>query len=87
MGTTRNNKSDVDSKKDQQPSGSAVYLLGTIADTTWRMFIPTIGLALVGDFFDRQYGTKPWLMLACAVVGAVIATFLVKRQLTKGAKT
>lgn len=87
MGTTRNDQSDVDSKKGQTSSGSATYLLGTIADTTWRMFIPTIGLALIGDFFDRQYDTKPWLMLVCATIGAGIAAFLVKRQLTKGTKT
>lgn len=87
MGTTRNDQSDVDSKKDQTASGSAIYLLGTIADTTWRMFIPTIGLALIGDFFDRQYDTKPWLMLVCAIIGAGVAAFLVKRQLTKGTKT
>ena len=87
MGTTRNDKSDADSKNDNLSKGSALYLLGTIADTTWRMFVPTIGLALVGDILDRQYDTKPWLMLAGAITGTVIAAWLVKRQLAKGPKT
>lgn len=52
-----------------------------MADTTWRMFMPTIGLLMVGRYLDRQFGTKPWLMLAGAVLGAMIAAMLIKRQL------
>jgi F0F1-type ATP synthase assembly protein I len=55
-----------------------------MADTTWRMFVPTIGLLLVGRWCDAQFHTKPWLMLAGAAVGGVIAALLVKRQLNKG---
>ncbi|MGB4762579.1 MAG: AtpZ/AtpI family protein [Candidatus Saccharimonas sp.] len=71
--------------RDVAPSRpSALYLIATMADTTWRMFVPTIVLILVGDWLDRQQGTKPWLMLAGAIVGAIIATYLIKRQLQRG---
>lgn len=52
-----------------------------MADTTWRMFVPTVGLLLVGRYLDRHFGTKPWLMLVGATFGAVLAVMLVKRQL------
>lgn len=52
-----------------------------MADTTWRMFVPTIGLLLVGRHFDVQYGTKPWLMLAGAVLGSLVAAMLIRNQL------
>lgn len=86
MGTKRNDKSSAD-KQSAQPRNDALYLIGAMADTTWRMFVPTIGLAVIGDALDRQNGTKPWLLLLGAAIGAAIATFLVKRQLTKGNKT
>lgn len=65
---------------------SAGVLLLDMADTTWRMFIPTIGLLLVGRRLDVRYGTKPWLMLAGVLIGGLIAAWLVKRQLSRGGK-
>lgn len=64
-------------------SSTVVLLLGTIGDTTWRMFIPTIGLALVGDSLDRAFGTKPWLLLVGFALGSLIAARLVQKQLQK----
>jgi len=57
------------------------FIMGTLADTTWRMFVPTIGLTTLGFTIDKTYGTKPWLMIIGIVLGAVIAGMLVKRQL------
>lgn len=54
-----------------------------MADTTWRMFVPTIGLLLLGRALDARYGTKPWGMVAGIILGTIIATMLVKRQLTR----
>lgn len=68
-------------------SSTVVLLLGTIGDTTWRMFVPTIGLALAGDFADRMLATRPWLMLAGFAIGSVIAAALVKKQLQKTKKS
>lgn len=56
-------------------------ILGTIGDNTWRMFMPSVGLTLVGAWLDRLYGTKPWLMLIGIVLGFLGAGLLVKKQL------
>lgn len=62
---------------------TVVLLLGDIGSATWRMFVPTIGLAFLGKLADDTTGTTaPWLMLFGASVGAIIAGVLIKRQLT-----
>lgn len=60
---------------------AVMLLLGTIAGTTWRMFIPIVGLLLVGDWVDRSLDTRPWLMLVGAGIGAAISTLLIRKQL------
>jgi hypothetical protein len=65
------------------PQSTVVLLLGTIADTTWRMFIPIIGLTLLGVFGDNTYHTKPWLTVVGIVAGVTVASLLVIRQLKK----
>lgn len=62
----------------------ALPVLLDMADTTWRMFVPTIGLLLVGRHFDVKFSMKPWLMLAGVAVGALIAAVLIKNQMTRG---
>ncbi|HEY1085290.1 MAG TPA: AtpZ/AtpI family protein [Candidatus Saccharimonadales bacterium] len=62
---------------------TVVFMLGTIADTTWRMFVPTVGLMCGGYWADQTFGTKPWLFIVGLVVGSGIAILLVKQQLTK----
>lgn len=70
----------------QPDSGQNVVLvlLRDMADTTWRMFVPIVGLLLIGRFADSAWGTKPFLMLTGALIGAGIAWALVKAQLRKG---
>ncbi len=60
---------------------SLFVVFATLGDTTWRMFVPIIGLLLVGRWLDGMYGTKPWLLFVGAAVGSLIAAYLVKRQL------
>lgn len=62
---------------------TVILLLGDIGDTTWRMFIPTIGCAMVGVYFDRQWNSAPWCMLVGAVLGAAVAGYLIKQQLQR----
>lgn len=71
------------SAPDAQPSLGAIALIASMADTTWRMFLPTLPLIVAGDYFDKQYGTKPWFMLLGAVVGGIIAAWLIRQQLRK----
>lgn len=79
MGTSQN-----DGKKPVPPDHSTVVLLlGTIGDTTWRMFVPTIGLTVLGILADKQLRTAPWLMIAGIVLGGCLAYMLVRRQINK----
>jgi hypothetical protein len=64
------------------PTPSTVILmLTTIGDTTWRMFVPTIGLLLVGVWCDGQFGTKPWITVAGILLGSLLSGLLVRNQL------
>lgn len=62
---------------------AAVLLLGDIADTTWRMFVPTLGALLLGRWADTQLGTGPWGVLIGAIVGFAVAIWLVTKQVKR----
>lgn len=80
MSTSQNDSGD---QKVPPTKSTVVLLLGTIADTTWRMFIPTISLTIAGVYGDKALSTKPWLTVAGIILGATIAGLLVTRQLKK----
>lgn len=71
-----------DARHDRPVKNIAGVVLGDIADTTWRMFVPTIGGALLGLAADLQLQTMPLFFLAGFVLGAILAGILVRRQLT-----
>jgi len=79
--------SDESKKPDDSPAppnvSAVVLLLRDIGDTTWRMFLPTIGLAIIGYIADERLATTPWLFLLGFVLGCIIAGILVKQQLRK----
>ncbi len=56
-------------------------LFATLADTTWRLFVPTVGLTLLGVWLDQRATTRPWLMIAGIVIGTLLAVALVRRQM------
>jgi hypothetical protein len=67
--------------KSPTPDRSAVVLLlADIADTTWRMFTPTLALAALGLWADETYKSGPWLSLAGVLTGCLIAALLVRLQ-------
>ena len=70
-------------EKSLPPKQSTVLLLLTIADTTWRAFIPTVGLTILGLVLDKLLGTKPWLMILGIIVGTALAVWLVRQQMKK----
>jgi hypothetical protein len=81
MSTSQN---DDDEKKPMPPDRSTVILLlATIGDTTWRMFLPTIGMTLLGLFADKWLHTKPWIMIVCMAIGIALTALLVKDQLKR----
>ena len=74
-----------DGKKNSQTAGEPDALgtiLATIGDTTWRMFVPSVGFTLLGVWADVQLDTKPWLMVVGIVVGCTGAALLVKKQIS-----
>lgn len=76
--------SDGSDKTPTPPDKSTVvFLLVTMADTTWRMFIPIIGLTIGGVALDVNIGTKPWFTILGIVIGTIIAGLLVWHQIKK----
>ena len=69
----------------QRPTGKspAIVLSLSIADTTWRMFVPTIGCLLLGRLADNSWNTKPFGMMIGIIVGVALAGYLIKKQLDK----
>lgn len=80
MGTSPNDKGESPTPPEKS---TVILLLSDIGDTTWRMFVPTVGLALIGVYLDGQWNTAPWMMLIGASLGAVIAGILIKKQLQR----
>ncbi len=70
-----------DDPKVPPTSSTVILMLATLGDTTWRMFVPTIGLMLVGFWIDSQLGTKFWVTAAGILTGSVIAGLLIRSQL------
>lgn len=74
----------------QKPETSApsnhptvALLIGTALDTTWRMFIPTIGGTVLGVMIDRNFGSTPLATIIGVVIGVGLAGLLIYRQLKK----
>lgn len=62
---------------------SSLVFVATMADTTWRMFVPSVGFTLLGVWLDSRWQTKPWLMVFGIIVGSLGAILLVRRQLAQ----
>lgn len=58
-------------------------LLLTMADTTWRVFVPTILFVGLGIWADLTVGTKPWLTFLGLAIGLIVASFLIRAQIKK----
>ena len=80
MGTSPNNGDD---QKLPPNSSTVILLLLTIGDTTWRIFIPSVGLTIAGLLLDKHFHATPWLMIAGIIVGATVAILLVLAQMKK----
>jgi F0F1-type ATP synthase assembly protein I len=63
-----------------------LHIARELADTTWRIAVPVIGLTILGIIGDRSWGTKPWLTLLGSILGFVFASLLVKRQINRVTK-
>jgi hypothetical protein len=77
--------SQTDDDKQPKPpdTSTVILLLSTIGDTTWRMFVPTIGLTILGLLADKWLHTTPWIMIFGIIAGAYLAYLLVKNQIKR----
>ncbi|PID33447.1 hypothetical protein CR969_00720 [Candidatus Saccharibacteria bacterium] len=73
-------KPDVQSGQEAE---NIKIILGTLGDTTWRMFVPSVGLTLLGVWLDKVFELKPWLMIGGILIGFSLAGLLVKRQIDR----
>ncbi len=71
------------SANDTGDSGAMMILAGTMIGTMWRMFLPTIGLTLLGLWLDNVSGMKIRWLLAGIISGAIISAILVALQIAK----
>lgn len=86
MSTSSDKPGDAPSPPKSHDASTVILLLGIAADTTWRMFVPVIGLTALGIWGDRSFMTKPWLTITGLAIGTVLATLLVRQQLRKEPK-
>lgn len=70
------------SKKTVTPSANDVLVLfGTVADTTWRMFLPTLGGLALGMWLDSTFSTKPLFVIAGVTLGVAVCLGLIYVQI------
>lgn len=62
---------------------TVILLLMTMADTTWRMFLPIIGLTIIGLLADKWLHSTPWIMIIAMAIGIALAALLVRQQLQR----
>ncbi|PLS81424.1 hypothetical protein CYG49_02055 [Candidatus Saccharibacteria bacterium] len=62
---------------------TVVLLLATLADTTWRLFAPTIGGLLLGLWADNKFGTRPWLLVGGTLGGILLSILLIYVQIKR----
>jgi len=60
---------------------AAILLLLTIADTTWRAFVPTIGGTILGIALDHTFGVTPLLTIVMIILGFAISALLITLQI------
>ena len=62
---------------------AAILLLLTIADTTWRTFVPTIGGTILGVWLDALFGTAPLITTITIIAGFATSALLIMLQIRR----
>lgn len=60
---------------------AAILLLTTIADTTWRAFVPTIGGTILGVTLDNILNVAPLMTTILIAVGFATSALLITLQI------
>lgn len=65
-----------------KPTGrETTTILLTIADTTWRMVLPSVFTVAAGLVADLHRNTAPWLTLLGLALGLTGSGLLIRRQM------
>jgi len=73
------------SSESKVPSANAaLFVFATIADTTWRVFVPVLLGLVLGIWFDKSYDTVPFATITGTIFGLLISSGLVYRQIKQG---
>lgn len=60
----------------------AVFIFAlTALDTTWRIFVPTLGGVFLGIGLDAEWHSAPTATIICLILGTTLSTILIIRQL------
>lgn len=71
-------------KKQPVPTTATIWLvLGTLADTTWRLFVPSVGGTVLGLLADKNFGTTPLFIIIGVSIGFVLSVLLIVMQLKR----
>jgi len=70
------------SQTDRRPLSAPMILVFTALDTTWRIFIPTLGGTFLGLGIDAWLGVAPIGLIVCLIIGAGLSFLLIARQLS-----
>lgn len=63
------------------PEAPVLSLILSMADTTWRMFVPATLFVGLGLWADLNWGTKPWLTFVGTILGLAAGVYLIRKQL------
>lgn len=77
---TKNSDDKQKPTEKSQDKSAALILFATAADTTWRMFVPTLGGTLLGLWLDSINKTEPLYGISGLAIGIVITALLVRQQ-------
>jgi hypothetical protein len=84
----RDDSAASDSRGPKAEIGSAGQMLWlTLADTTWRVAVPTVLFAGLGIILDKKIDTMPLCTLIGMTLGLIAAGVLVWSQLKAVTKT
>ncbi len=67
--------------KTTPPQNAALLLIGTILDTTWRAFVPTIGGTFLGIGLDKALNLAPLMTIIFVILGFIVSALLIILQL------
>lgn len=75
---------DYDDDVKSAPSGKIVFLIfATVADTSARLFLPTIGGTILGIWLDHTFDLTPICTILGVLLGSAMAFMLVYFQIQK----